>query len=46
MAVTVSIGVAEDLPGEGEDQLHRRGDDALYAARPNGRNCTEMAKAE
>ncbi len=46
IAVTVSVGVAEALPGESEDQLLRRGDDALYAAKRNGRNRIELAKAE
>jgi diguanylate cyclase (GGDEF)-like protein len=44
IAVTISIGVAEALPGESENQLLRRGDEALYAAKNKGRNCTEMAK--
>lgn len=46
IAITVSIGVAQALPGEVEDQLLRRGDDALYAAKRNGRNRSEMAKTE
>ncbi|WP_432823374.1 sensor domain-containing diguanylate cyclase [Trichloromonas sp.] len=46
IAVTVSLGIAEALPGESEDSLLRRGDDALYAAKRNGRNRIELAKAE
>ncbi len=36
---TVSIGMAERLPGEGADALMRRADDALYDAKNMGRNC-------
>ncbi len=43
--VTISLGVAEALPTENEDQLLRRVDGALYAAKQNGRNRTEVAPA-
>ena len=36
--VTVSIGVAALLPGEGGDELLRRADEALYAAKNAGRD--------
>ena len=38
LTFTVSVGVAEWLPGEGLDQLLSRGDQALYAAKNTGRN--------
>jgi diguanylate cyclase (GGDEF)-like protein len=38
LSFTVSVGVAEWLPGEGLDQLLSRGDQALYAAKNTGRN--------
>lgn len=37
--VTVSIGVAERYTGETEDEVFKRADNALYAAKNNGRNC-------
>lgn len=42
---TVSIGLAACQPGQGEtvDQLLSRADDALYAAKRQGRNRTETA---
>lgn len=36
--ITVSLGVAEDKPGESLDGLLRRVDDALYGAKRAGRN--------
>jgi GGDEF domain-containing protein len=36
--VSVSIGVAELLPGDSEDSLVRRADEALYAAKEEGRD--------
>lgn len=37
-AVTISAGVAELVPGEPPDSLHRRADTALYVAKRRGRN--------
>ncbi|MEM1264096.1 MAG: diguanylate cyclase [Pseudomonadota bacterium] len=37
-AVTVSIGIAERLPGEPTNAWYRRVDDALYEAKRSGRN--------
>ncbi|WP_420997556.1 diguanylate cyclase [Cupriavidus sp. 30B13] len=39
ISYTVSIGMAERLPGEGADGLMRRADNALYDAKTMGRNC-------
>ncbi len=41
--VTVSIGVAEQLPGESLENLQRRADQAMYRAKNNGRNRLEVA---
>ena len=38
--VTLSLGVAEMLPGESIEQLLGRADGALYRAKRSGRNCT------
>ena len=38
LTFTVSVGVAEWLPGEGLDPLLSRGGQALYAAKNTGRN--------
>lgn len=38
--ITASIGVAELRPGGDTNDLTRRADDALYAAKRAGRNCT------
>jgi two-component system cell cycle response regulator len=38
--VTISIGVATLEPGNGPNELLRRADEALYAAKNNGRNRT------
>jgi len=43
--VTVSIGVAALLPGESADDLLRRADDALYAAKNAGRDQVAVAPA-
>jgi len=37
-SITVSIGVAAFLPGEGSADLVRRADEALYRAKNEGRN--------
>jgi len=42
---TISIGVAEALPGELPAQLYVRADGALYAAKGAGRNCVRAAEA-
>ncbi len=39
MQVTVSIGLAERLPGEDGLSLIKRADEALYASKKAGRNC-------
>jgi diguanylate cyclase len=44
-AVTVSIGVAQFVPGEAADTLIRRCDVALYEAKKQGRNRTVVADA-
>ncbi len=41
--VTVSIGVAEFVPGESTGDVLRRADMALYAAKQGGRNRVEIA---
>jgi diguanylate cyclase (GGDEF)-like protein len=41
--VTVSLGVAERRGGESRDELIRRADGALYAAKRAGRNRVELA---
>lgn len=40
---TVSIGVAECMPGESETSLVRRADEACYMAKARGKNCVAMA---
>lgn len=40
--ITGSFGVSEFVPGEHEDALLRRADDALYKAKNGGRNRTEI----
>lgn len=40
LTVTASIGLAEVATGEQANQLIRRADDAVYAAKDNGRNCS------
>ncbi len=46
VTVTVSIGVAEALPGEAPDSWYARADRALYDAKANGRNCVAVAGEE
>ena len=38
--VTISVGVAIQLPGDTVDSLIKRSDQALYLAKQQGRNCT------
>jgi diguanylate cyclase len=45
-AVTVSIGLAERLPGEAQPGLIERADAALYASKRAGRNRTTAAPAK
>jgi diguanylate cyclase (GGDEF)-like protein len=40
--ITISIGVAEILPGEDVDAIYNRADLALYRAKAKGRNCVEL----
>jgi diguanylate cyclase len=42
--VTVSIGIAQFVPGETVAKLFERCDRALYLAKHNGRNCTACAE--
>jgi diguanylate cyclase (GGDEF)-like protein len=44
--VTLSIGVAEHIPGEGAETLLRRADQALYEAKARGRNQIIIASCE
>ncbi|MFC6660860.1 GGDEF domain-containing protein [Deinococcus multiflagellatus] len=43
LQVTVSLGVAQALPGERLESLLKRADDALYAAKHAGRNQVKAA---
>jgi diguanylate cyclase (GGDEF)-like protein len=42
-AVTISIGVAQLVPGETDESLLRRADEALYLAKSSGRNTLRLA---
>ncbi|MDR5899572.1 diguanylate cyclase [Halomonas vilamensis] len=44
--VTLSLGVAEVMPGESVEQLLGRADGALYRAKSNGRNMTMHASGQ
>jgi len=46
LAITASFGVADTGGDESPDELFRRADQALYAAKANGRNRVEIAKKE
>ncbi len=46
MKVTLSVGVAEALPGEQADSWLARADVALYEAKAQGRNCVVVAADE
>ncbi len=39
--VTISLGITEYLAGDNESAIYKRADDALYAAKNNGRNRSE-----
>src|SRR5207249_4755728 len=41
--VTMSVGVAEALPGEPADSWFTRADRALYEAKAEGRDCVAIA---
>lgn len=43
MKVTMSIGITEVRPGDGEQDVVGRADKALYQAKDKGRNCTDVA---
>lgn len=43
MKCTISVGIAESLPGETDASLMRRADCANYAAKHQGKNCSVMA---
>jgi two-component system cell cycle response regulator len=46
LSVTISIGVAVSLPGEGRPEaLLKRADEALYEAKSTGRNCVIASAA-
>ena len=45
IAVTVSVGLAQALPGEGVEAVLRRADQALYTAKNEGRNQVQVASA-
>ena len=44
--LTLSVGVAEYLPGESEESFVNRADQAMYKAKEKGRNCEVLASQE
>jgi PleD family two-component response regulator len=46
VTVTMSVGVAEALPGEPADSWFARADRALYKAKAEGRDCVTIAADE
>jgi diguanylate cyclase (GGDEF)-like protein len=42
-SITVSVGIATARPGDGGDDLVRRADEAMYAAKADGRDRTAVA---
>lgn len=45
IACTVSIGVSHHLPGDSENSLIRRADDACYLAKEQGKNCVVLERS-
>lgn len=43
--ITLSAGIASLAAGENQDQLFERADEALYAAKTEGRNCALLSQA-
>jgi diguanylate cyclase (GGDEF)-like protein len=46
LEITLSLGVAEAIPGDTVDALIQRADSALYEAKTAGRNCVRPALAD
>jgi diguanylate cyclase (GGDEF)-like protein len=46
LSVTISVGVSDRLENEAFASCFKRADDALYAAKAQGRNTVVMAKEE
>jgi diguanylate cyclase (GGDEF)-like protein len=43
--ITLSVGVAENMPGEGAEDLIERADSAMYAAKQGGRDQLVLSQA-
>ena len=43
--LTASMGIAQALPGESAEEMHKRADEALYRAKDSGRNQVEVASS-